>query len=234
MTKHPLRLGRRGFHHATVATLGSLAMALVGCSAKPEGLEGAAGPAGQEPPAAPRPAPRILSSKTPSTSSKPDASDAQGAPLLSMYDMVSKEMYGFVAGNGQSATVIHVVFDALCPHCGSLWVASQSLWPQVKFVWLPVPMLRPDSLTNGALIMASPNPVEAMNVHEHKLLNSLPPLVPIKELVARGQPQVEHNRNIAAGFRLNSVPMLLHRRTSGEVVSTVGGMGAPEIMLLIG
>lgn len=225
-------ISRRGFH-LKAAVLGLSAAGLVGCGRteqEPQPTPPVAGPA----PA--RAMPRIRSSTEVSQSSTPTASTAQGQELVALYNQVSKQMYGFVAGNPDSPLLVHVVFDPQCPHCGNLWVQSQQLSKQIKFFWMPVAMLRPveSGMTNGALIMASPDPVETMNVHEHKLLNKLDPLNPVPELVAKGRPQMEHNVAIAQQFRLDSVPLIMHQRQNGEIVSTVGGIGAPELVALIG
>lgn len=211
----------------------SLALGLAGCS-RPSTPAVPAAPAAAASGAPPRPMPVIKSSAQPSVGSEPDASKAQGAELAALYETVSRQMYGFVVGNTQSPRTVHVVFDPQCPHCGRLWVQSAPLWERLRFVWLPVPLLRPESMTTGALIMASPNPAETMNVHEHKLLSNDTPLTPVPELVERGRPQMQHNADVANRIRLDSVPFILHQRPTGEIVSTVGGIGAPEVLLLLG
>lgn len=161
-------------------------------------------------------------------------SQTSGPELLNIYNRVSKDMHGFVTGNADSASVVYSVIDPMCPHCANLWMQSRLLLERVKFVWLPVPLLGNNSLVNGALIIASANPADAMNVHEYKLLNQLPPLTPVPEVVEAGRPKMEHNGKISKEIKLDSVPFIMVKRASGEVVMTVGGIGAPEIVTLLG
>lgn len=162
------------------------------------------------------------------------AAETNGPALVALYQRLAKDMHGFETGNPASPNLVYSIIDPMCPHCGNLWMQSRSLVDSVRFVWLPVPMLGNNSFVNGALIMASVNPADAMNVHEYKLLNHLPPMTPVPEQIEAGRAKMEHNGKVAKEIRLDSVPLIMVKRASGEVVMTVGGIGAPEILQLIG
>lgn len=224
----PGQITRRDFQGFALGTLALTSLTLLGCAPN------------EAPPAIPaaktpeRPQPIIRSSLEQGSDAGAASSAARGAALSAIYAKVTTKMYGFIAGNVQSKHVVHVVFDPQCPHCGHLWLESQKLWTEVKFVWVPIPMMSADSMTNGALILADDNPVQAMNVHEYKLLNKLDPLAPVLMQVEKGRVAMQTNASQATAINMDAVPFTLYRRPSGEIVSTTGGIGAPEIITLIG
>lgn len=181
-----------------------------------------------------RPAPEIRSSNEVDAGSDVPTSNARGATLAAIYHQVTNSMYGFTIGNPNAKKVVHVVFDASCPHCGNTWVKTKSLYNDVKFIWMPVPLLGEQSALYGAMILASENPAKAMDTHEVNVLNKTPFETLDEALKEKGLPGVENNNNVAKKIKLDAVPFILHRRDSGEIVSTVGGVEAPEIKLLLG
>lgn len=228
--KELISQGRRAFTRCSMAALGGLGMGLMGCSpdVAPSPAQGA------NPNAAVPAMPPMRSSRGPAGDAGAYATQASGSVLEQIHKLVSSQMYGFGTGVESAAVGFHILVDPMCPHCGRTWVQSQALWDRFRFIWLPVPMLGPDSLTNGSLILGSADPVEAMNVHEHKLLNKLPPLNPVPSVIEQGRPQMEHNRRIAQQIRLDSVPLIMVQRADGEIISTSGGIGAKELAFLAG
>ena len=176
----------------------------------------------------------LRSSLDPDSAADANASQARGAALASIFDLVSNQTYGFATGNEQSNTVVYVLVDPMCTHCGHVWMESLLLLDKVKFVWILMPILGVESMINGSLIIASKTPSDAMNVHEYKLMNKYPLLRAVPEIIEAGRPKMLANGKIANTIRLDSVPMLITKHASGEVVMTVGAIGASEILTLIG
>ena len=73
---------------------------------------------------------------------------------------------GFTVGQPMAARNVRVFFDPQCPHCATLWVASQPLLDRISMVWMPVAFIRPVSGPQGALLLATPDPTALMNQHE--------------------------------------------------------------------
>ena len=65
-------------------------------------------------------------------------------------------------GPVMAANTVYVFFDTTCPHCAELWNASQPLLGKLKMVWMPIGLLRPSSLPQGATILAGADPGKGM------------------------------------------------------------------------
>lgn len=220
------QFNRRSFVSLSLGLIG--ATGLTAC-----GLESAQAPS----PAAVkpgRPAPVLRSSNEIETDATASASGARGASLARIYEEVTSSMYGFTVGNPNAKKVFYVVFDPMCPHCGNTWVKSKPLHGDIKFIWMPVPLLGEKSANYGAMIMASANPAQAMDEHEISVLNKADPKPFDEDLKEKGLPAMETNNNVSKRIRLDGVPFILHRRDSGEIVSTMGGIEAPEFVIMRG
>src|SRR6185436_9373043 len=93
-----------------------------------------------------------------------------GAKRAISLDLIAAEAKGFPAGAVMSANTTYVFFDPQCPHCGHLWQASLPLQSKAKFVWIPVAFISQVSGPQGAALLSSSNPVQAMTDHEASLM----------------------------------------------------------------
>ena len=90
-----------------------------------------------------------------------------GLDPKAMYEQFAEKGKGFDMKPGvEGRPTCFVAFDPQCPYCVKLWEAAKPIAHQVKFVWLPVAVLNPNSEPQGAAILAAPKPVEMMERHE--------------------------------------------------------------------
>lgn len=142
---------------------------------------------------------------------------------------------GFTAGALMSAQVVYVLFDPQCPHCAHLWEASQPLLDRARFVWLPVSLLGPKSLPQGAALLQAASPVDAMNVHETSLLSGGGGTSASASIPADIEQAIRANTQLLNDLDADAVPFIVTRhRQSGEVVTQAGSMGTEALARLIG
>lgn len=79
---------------------------------------------------------------------------------------VAAEAKGFTVGSEMSVRRVFVFFDPQCPHCAELWAAAKPLKSQARFIWIPVALMNKASESQGAALLAAPDPVAAMDAHE--------------------------------------------------------------------
>lgn len=175
----------------------------------------------------------ILTSLGPANAAGGVASESSGDTLKTLFTTITSKMHGFQAGNPSSNVGVIVLFDPQCPHCGRLWGQSKRLWTEVRFAWLPVPLMNKDSLNQGAMILGAKDPVAFMDQHEASIVGGHggTPLDPA--LFELGKDKIEANRKLAREVRVDSVPLIYHRKPNGEILATKGGMGAEELVVLI-
>lgn len=143
--------------------------------------------------------------------------------------------HGFNVGSMMAANTIYVYFDTTCPHCAHLWQNSQPLLGQVKMVWMPVGLLRPQSLPQGATILASPDPAAAMSTHEASVLAQGPGITPAKDIPETVLAQVRENTDILNKLGSTSVPLVVYRNgKTGEHGQTSGALDADHLKALVG
>lgn len=205
--------------------LGSLGLSA--CSDRQTAANVAPGPAGKPQPIS------ILSSLGAPSSPSSYASQASGPALGELYNQITTKMHGFTAGSAQSKVGIVVIFDPQCPHCGRLWAQSQRLWKEVQFAWLPVPLMNAESLNQGAMILGAPDPIAFMQEHEASILSNKGGTPLNATLFERGKSKIDVNRQLATLVRVDSVPLIFHKKANGEILATKGGMGAEELVVLI-
>ncbi|MEO7548048.1 MAG: thioredoxin domain-containing protein, partial [Ramlibacter sp.] len=82
---------------------------------------------------------------------------------------VAAEAKGFTVGSEMSVRRVFVFFDPQCPHCAELWLAAKPLKSQARFIWIPVALMNKASESQGAALLAAPDPVAAMDQHETSL-----------------------------------------------------------------
>lgn len=142
---------------------------------------------------------------------------------------------GFTAGALMSAQVVYVLFDPQCPHCAHLWESSQPLMDRARFVWLPVSLLGPKSLPQGAAILQAASPVQAMTAHEQSLLSGAGGTSASSSIPDDIEQAIRANTQLLNDLGADAVPFIVTRhRQSGEVVTQAGSMGTEALARLIG
>jgi thiol:disulfide interchange protein DsbG len=163
------------------------------------------------------------------------ASAATPIPADQAYATLAAEGKGFTVGALMAANTVYVLFDPQCPHCGHLWNASLPLHGKLKFVWLPVSLMGAKSLPQGAALMQSSTPAEAMTAHEQSLLagqGGMSASASVPDAVAAS---IRANTALLDRLGADSVPFIVARHApSGQTVTHAGALGAPELAQLVG
>ncbi|AKJ27515.1 thiol:disulfide interchange protein [Caldimonas brevitalea] len=174
-----------------------------------------------------------------SRSGSGDAADGQrsaaAAPAVS-----PEAAYGLAAGGsgvqvGQlmAANTVYVFFDPQCPHCASLWQASKPLLGKLKMVWVPVELMGAESGKLGAAILASPQPVEALERHESLVSQRAPLTAPPADEGARAK--IAANTELFGKLGAESVPTLYFRHAkSGQYGSHSGTVSTEQLKAMVG
>jgi thiol:disulfide interchange protein DsbG len=161
------------------------------------------------------------------------ASKAAGSTPVSTA-VIAAEAKGFIAGSQMSQRTVYVFFDAQCPHCAALWAAARPLKSQAKFVWIPVGLLNAASTSQGATLLASGDPVAAMDAHEASMktggggISAASSIDPQKEAVAK-------NTALMNRLGFSSIPSIVgtHAQT-GALVTQEGSMPTAALANLLG
>ena len=148
-------------------------------------------------------------------------------------DAIVKSATGFTAGNNSSPKIAYVFFDAQCPHCGHLWEISKPLWGQVNFVWIPVAFLNRASLFQGTTLLTSGDPVASMDEHETSLLAKQGGIV-AGDVSPEQRKLVERNTKLLSSFGADSIPYVVTRAPSGELVSLAGAGTTEDFAKFLG
>lgn len=140
---------------------------------------------------------------------------------------------GFDSGTPMSIRHVFVFFDPQCPHCAMLW-AEAKLMPTVRFTWLPVALLGPASLTQGAHLLEAPNHQAAMDAHEAALRLGVP-MPAAQEASPQFKAAVTKNTRLLASFGADGVPFIVAQHaTSGQLFTRAGGMKAAALAQALG
>ena len=162
-------------------------------------------------------------------------STTAAAPALDVYSQVAQQTKGFTAGSLMSANTVYVLFDPQCPHCGHLWQLAQPLFKRTKFVWVPINMLGPKSLPQGAALLTAANPVELMTAHETSLLagsggTSAPSSIPDEIEQA-----IKTNTKVFNAVKGESVPMIIAKHAvTGNVITRFGSKDTADLVQFLG
>lgn len=148
--------------------------------------------------------------------------------------VIAAEAKGFIAGSQMSQRTVYVFFDAQCPHCAALWAAAKPLKSQAKFVWIPVGLLNAASTSQGATLLASGDPVAAMDAHEASMktggggISAASSIDPQKDAVAK-------NTALMTRLGFSSIPSIVgtHAQT-GALVTQEGSMPTAALANLLG
>lgn len=141
------------------------------------------------------------------------------------FDTVAAQGRGFNVGSLMSAHTVYVLFDPQCPHCGHLWNATLPLQKNVKFVWMPVAILGPKSLPQGAALMQAGDPAQAMTAHEQSLLAGQGGMSASASVPDDISKAIKANTALLDRLGADSVPYIVARhKQSGQVLTRAGSM----------
>lgn len=173
-------------------------------------------------------------SKQESNPTAPTAAATAIAPAQA-YEAVAAQAKGFTAGALMSANPVYVLFDPQCPHCGHLWNSALPLLGKVKFVWVPVAIMGPKSVSQGAALMQATDPVATMSAHEQSIRAgqggmSASSSVPDDVLAA-----IKSNSQLLDRLGANSVPFMVARHArNGQVITQAGALSTEALNEFLG
>jgi thiol:disulfide interchange protein DsbG len=162
------------------------------------------------------------------------AAVAAAAPAPVSIAAVEAEARGFTVGSPISVRSVYVFFDPQCPHCAALWEAAKPLNSQAKFIWIPVHILNKTSETQGAALLAAPDPVAAMDAHEASMAAKTGGIAPSGD-IEQQKAIVAKNTALMNRFGFASIPTIVaaHAQT-GALVTHEGALPTPELAQLLG
>ena len=144
------------------------------------------------------------------------------------------EAKGFVVGAPMSVRAVYVFFDPQCPHCAALWESAKPLKPQAKFIWIPVALLNKTSEAQGAALLASKDPVAAMDEHEASMAAKKGGISAMGDLDAQ-RAIVVKNTGMLNRFGFASIPTIVAKNAqTGALVTHEGAMPTPELAKFLG
>ena len=148
---------------------------------------------------------------------------------------VAAQAKGFTVGALMSANTVYVFFDPQCPHCGHLWQASTPLHKKVKFVWIPVAWINASSLSQGAALLTSANPLALMTEHEASLLAGSGGISASSGVPSDIEQAIKANTKLLNGFGAESVPFIVVKNArTGQTISRDGAMTTADLADLVG
>lgn len=151
------------------------------------------------------------------------------------YDAVAAQAKGFTVGALMSAHTVYVLFDPQCPHCGHLWNAALPLLGQVKFVWVPVAIMGPKSLPQGAALMQAADPVATMSAHEQSVLSGQGGMSASSSVPSGVAAAIQTNSNLLDRLGADSVPFIVARHTrSGQTITRSGALSTNALREFLG
>ncbi len=141
---------------------------------------------------------------------------------------------GFTVGSAMSTRTVYVFFDPQCPHCTALWEAAKPLKSQAKFVWIPVDIVNPSSLPQGATLLAAKDPVAAMDGHEASMRARRGGISAASDIDAQ-KSVVAKNTELFTRFGFASIPTIIatHAQT-GALVTQEGSLPTATLAALLG
>lgn len=149
------------------------------------------------------------------------------------FEMVKSHVTGFESGSVVSAKTAFIFFDPQCPHCSHMWESAKPLKNQVHFVWVPVGVLSPVSTPQGAVLIASTEPVLSMQAHEDSLMARTGGIAP-GSAKAADIAKVKANTALFTDFGLAGVPTMVFKDSVGATKMISAGMTTEEMAKALG
>lgn len=161
------------------------------------------------------------------------AAPAAGNAPLSL-EKIASDAKGFNVGSTMSTRVVYVFFDAQCPHCAALWEAAKPLKSQARFVWIPVGLLGDKSVSQGAAILAAPDPVAAMEQNEASVQAHGGGISAMGVADAQ-KDAVKRNTQLLTAFGFGGVPTVVGKHAvTGELVTIDGALPTQPLAQRLG
>jgi len=147
---------------------------------------------------------------------------------------IQAEAKGFSVGVPMSARTVYVFFDPQCPHCSALWVAAKPLKNQIRFLWIPVGIVNASSASQGATILAMPNPEDAMDAHEASMTAKTGGISATRD-IDPAIAAVTQNTQLMTRFGFASIPTLVatHAQT-GALITHEGALSTAALASFLG
>ena len=147
---------------------------------------------------------------------------------------IQAEATGFTVGSTMSARTVFVFFDPQCPHCAALWESAKPLKAQAKFIWIPVALMGKASETQGAALLASKNPVTAMDEHEASMAAKTGGIVASGDVEAE-KAKIAKNTALMTRFGFASIPTIVAQNAqTGALVTNEGAMPTLALAKFLG
>lgn len=163
----------------------------------------------------------------------PSSAPAASSQAVSV-EAIAAEAKGFTVGSEMSVRRVYVFFDPQCPHCAALWVAAKPLKSQARFIWIPVGLLNANSSIQGAAILASADPIAAMDQHEASMSAKQGGITATGDIEAQ-KAQVAANTALMNRYSFSSVPVVVAKHAvSGELVVREGSMPTAALATALG
>lgn len=170
--------------------------------------------------------------ETPAPSASSSTAPAPASQAVTI-EAIESGAQGFTVGSPMSVRTVYVFYDAQCAHCGQLWYSAKPLKSQAKFVWLPIRLLNDSSATQAAAILASKDPVTAMDDHEASMMDRKGGIKAQGDVSAQ-LAIVKKNTELFNKFGFNSVPALVTKNPQGAVVTHEGALPTPDLAAFVG
>ena len=169
-------------------------------------------------------------------SNPPTATEtAKAVAPAQAYESVAAQARGFTVGALMSANPVYVLFDPQCPHCGHLWNAALPLLGKVKFVWVPVAIMGPKSLPQGAALMQATDPMATMSAHEQSVLAGQGGMSASSRIPDDVAAAIKANSDLLDRLGADAVPFMVARHTrSGQTITRSGALSTEALSEFLG
>ena len=161
----------------------------------------------------------FLAACNPSNETKQTSEVSKDSPNQ-LYEQASKLNY-FTSGNMMSLNKVYILFDPQCPHCGQLWTELKDV-NNVNINWIPVAFMNNKSLGQGAYILQSSSPINAMIEHE-RLMDEKKGGIIAGEIKDDFKAKIETN-NVFFKKNFQGVPVLLIKNKQEQFEVIPGGI----------
>lgn len=162
------------------------------------------------------------------------SSAAKPSPQAVSIAAIEAGAQGFSVGVPMSARPVYVFFDPQCPHCTALWEAAKPLKAKTRFVWIPVGILNAASLSQGATLLAAPQPEAAMDAHEASMRTKAGGITAASNIDPQ-KAAIEKNTQLLTSFGFGSIPTLVttHAQT-GALITNEGALTTEALTRFLG
>lgn len=128
----------------------------------------------------------------------------------------------FIQDGADNGNAVYVFFDVNCIFCHYIWKASQ---PYIKagasVRWVPVAILRQDSLTKAAAILEADNPLAVFTEQSVKFTSG--GIKGKADVSANTRNKLDANKDLMSDFGFGGTPAVLYKDAQGKV-KVVEGM----------